>query len=352
MPSLNKVHKLRKYAEQFCRIETTADLADALHTPQHVLALLAMQPPYKTFSIPKKDGSLRHIEDPAKPLKKIQQSLNDYFQSCYYCHRTRAAYGFLVNPADDPDPRNILTNAQQHAGKPWMLNMDFEDFFHSVSSHAVCNLLLSDLFSFDLETADLLARLTTNLGRLPMGAPTSPVLSNFAAMALDHDLLAFAHAHHWTYTRFADDLTFSSDVPIDQHSILEIKALAQIHGFTFNDQKFRLCSPSAEKSVTGLALMGKEVCLPTDYFAKVEAEIAKLRSVVEIQHRAGKPPTPWVEEFKEQLLGYFRFASFIVGDDDPAYRKALRLYETATEPPSGFDAVSWLSFDYVFFTSK
>lgn len=346
MPTLNKVAQLRKYAEQFCRIRSVSDLATALHTPSHVLMLWGLQPSYKTFAVPKKDGSFRHIEDPDPALKKIQRSLNDYLQSCYFCQRTQAAYGFLINPADDPDPRNILTNAQRHAGKDWLLNVDFEDFFHSVSDHTVCNVFLSDRFSFDHETAELLTRLTTRNARLPMGAPTSPILSNFASIDLDHDLLAFANTRHWTYTRFADDLTFSSDNPIDWYSVLEIRALTHTHGFTFNEEKFRLCSPSAEKSVTGLALVGDKVCLPTAFLSDLAAEIAKLRSVVEIQHRAGKPPAKWVEDFKAQLQGHLRFASFVLGDDHPDYRRSLQAFEAATEPPSGFDAVSWLSFGY------
>lgn len=348
MSHLNKVKKVRRYAEIFGQIETTDHLADFLGVASHQLTLMAQFSTYRCFAIPKKDGSKRFIEDPQQPLKKILQKLNTALQCGYFCHKTHAAFGFLINPDDDPDPRNILTNAQRHLGKPWLLNVDYEDFFHSVSIHAVTNLLLSDYFSFDEPTALLLAQLTTYNGRLPMGAPTSPVLSNWTARPLDTELLEWSHRYGYTYTRFADDLTFSRQTPIEPQHVQEIRAISTVNGFTFNEQKLKICSPAVPKSVTGLMVGEKEVRLPDEFVKELEAEIQKLKTVMEIQYRTGKAQSVWVEEFREQLVGHLRFASFILGDDHPEYRRLCRQLDEAEQPAESYDSTSWLNFNYFF----
>jgi len=307
---------------------------------------MAEFPAYSCFTIPKKNGDHRIIEEPQKVLKKILQRLNDALQCSYFCNKTHAAHGFLINPDDDSDPRNILTNAQKHIGKPWLLNVDYVDFFHSVSTHHVANLFLSDYFSFDEPTAMLMAQLTTYNGRLPMGAPTSPVLSNWAARVLDTELLDWAYRNGYTYTRFADDLTFSGNHPILQTHVQEIRAISTTNGFTFNENKLKICSPSVEKSVTGLLVGEKEVSLPTNFIGQFETEISKLKTVLEVQHRTGKAQSQWVEKFKEQLTGHLRFASFILGDDHPEYSRLQQLLVIATTPSESYDSASWLHFNY------
>lgn len=346
MSQLNKTKKVRRLAEIFSKLTSTAEVGQFLGISPHQLTLMAEFPAYRCFTIPKKNGGNRIIEDPQKNLKKTLQRLNDALQCSYFCYKTHAAYGFLINPDDDPDPRNILTNAQKHIGKPWLLNVDYVDFFHSVSTHNVANLMLSDYFSFDEPTALLLAQLTTYNGRLPMGAPTSPVLSNWAARVLDTELLEWAYRNGYTYTRFADDLTFSGNHPILQTHVQEIRAISTTNGFTFNENKLKICSPSVEKSVTGLLVGEKEVSLPADFIAQFEAEISKLKTVLEVQHRAGKAQSEWVEKFKEQLTGHSRFASFVLGDDHPEYRRLQRLLEMATTPSAPYDSASWLHFNY------
>lgn len=348
MSNLNKTKKVRKLAEYFAGIETTEQLAAFVGLPTHQLVLLAEFPAYNCFAIPKKNGGHRHIEDPQKPLKKVQQTLNAAFQCGYFCHRSHAAYGFLINPADDPDPRNVLTNAQRHLNRPWLLNVDYVDFFHAINTHAVVNLLLTDYFSFNEPTATLLAQLCTYNGRLPMGAPTSPILSNWAARSLDTELFDWAHRHGYVYTRFADDLTFSGCMPILPQHVQEIRAISTVNGFTFNEQKVKICAPSMEKSVTGLVVSDKEVRLPSEFTIELEAEIQKLKTVLEVQYRTGKAQSAWVEKFRVQIVGHFRFMSFILGNNHPDYRRLHHLLEAANQPTDSYDSTSWLNFNYFF----
>ena len=116
MSQLNKIKKIKRLAEAFSQLTTTAELGQFLGVAPHQLALMAEFPAYSCFTIPKKNGGHRIIEEPQKVLKKILQRLNDALQCSYFCNKTHAAHGFLINPDDDSDPRNILTNAQKHIG--------------------------------------------------------------------------------------------------------------------------------------------------------------------------------------------------------------------------------------------
>jgi len=143
---------------------------------------------YRDFQIPKRNGGFRQVEDPEPALKDVLRQLNDYLQAVYHGVRSEAAHGFLLCPDNDPDPRNIRTNAQRHCNRPYLLNADFLDFFHAVSQTAVQTIFEKEPFGFPDDLSVVLARLCCRKGRLPMGSPTSPVLSNFAALPLDSAL--------------------------------------------------------------------------------------------------------------------------------------------------------------------
>ena len=98
-----------------------------------------------------------------------------YLQCVYYTIQSKAAYGYIIRTKDSKTYKNILTNAQQHIDAVFMLNVDFEDFFHQITIAKVFNLLQTEPFQFEKKTAHILARLFTKDGRLPMGTPTSPV---------------------------------------------------------------------------------------------------------------------------------------------------------------------------------
>ena len=143
-----------------------------------------------------------------------------------------------------------------------MINADFENFFHQISYDWVLRLFSRDVFSFNEDLADLLARLTTYSGRLAMGAPTSPVLSNLAAIPFDKAVADMARTRQWTFTRFADDLTFSADECIGPAAVQEFRHLATSFGLVFNEAKFAVRSPSVPKLVTGLVVASHRAPCP------------------------------------------------------------------------------------------
>ena len=129
----------------------------------------------------------------------------------YLGMKPKNVHGFVLQVANEEIQANIVENAKLHVGKRAVLNIDLENFFPSISAKRVKELLENKPFCFNQEIATALALLTTHKGRLPQGAPTSPVLSNFICIELDHALQAWSGNHHVNYSRYADDLTFSSN---------------------------------------------------------------------------------------------------------------------------------------------
>ena len=172
------LQQFRLRREAFLGVKTLRDLAHLLKTEPRQLSLLGHQPQYRTFTVPKRDGERREIEAPVAYLKKLQSRLNLFLQAVYYFERTPAAHGFVAATLHELDCRNIVTNARKHLGKPHLVNIDLEDFFHSITYNHVVEIFLLPPFGFRLPLAEALAGVTTFQGRLPVGAPTSPVLSN------------------------------------------------------------------------------------------------------------------------------------------------------------------------------
>lgn len=334
-------------AQQFGQLTTPDSLAKLLGVQTHLLQLLAVQPRYNTFRVPKKNGTFRLIEDPEPHLKQIQKRLNTYLQAVYYLRRTLAAYGFQITVEQDNDARNILTNARRHLGKPWMLNADFLDFFHQINEDWVRRLFEREIFAFDTELAHLLTRLTTYTGRLAMGAPTSPVLSNLAAIPFDEAMADMTRGRGWTYTRFADDLTFSSDECIAPAHVREFRNLAATFGLVFNEAKFLVRSPSMPKIVTGLVVAHDGVKLPESFVDDTLGEIGKLKHLLEIHYRSGRPATRWLEQYQQQIDGQMTFAEFILDDTDPQLRDLRGAYQGALQTMDTCEPVSWINAAYL-----
>lgn len=336
---------IRRRSAAFCSAHTPEQLAALLSIPQHQLALLGINPVYRHFAIPKRDGSQRFIEDPEPQLKKVQRSLNLYLQSVYFFLHPDPAYGFMINVKDDPLPRNILTHARRHLGCRWLYNADIEDFFHRIYFQKVYDIFASPPFQFEAESIRLLASLCTYQERLPMGAPTSPILSNFVAREMDEDLESLAQWAGWTYTRFADDMSFSSFDDMAPDHLAKIEAVVQSHGFEFNPAKVKLAGPDDPKTVTGLRLE-ETVKLPAGFFADLEKEIEKFSGILALQPQLARK-TSWVKQYHQQIEGALSFAAFVAGHNHPAVVAATDQLDQALHPEISYGALSWMEFGYM-----
>lgn len=325
-------------------------LAKLLALRPERLLTLAANPLYREFSTPKKDGSRRHIEEPIPFLKRVQDRLADFLQAVYYFHRTPAAYGFIVRPVDDPEPRHILSNARAHLGRPYLLNLDMEDFFHTIRQDRIYTLFHAPLLNFPTDLSEILTALVCYHGRLPMGAPSSPVLSNLASIPLDQDLLHLAGKHHWVYTRYVDDLSFSADRPISEQQAAFITEIVERWDFRLNAKKKKYYGPKdPDKSVTGLIVSGPTVTLPDDYLPTLEAAIHHLSKVVDAQYLTASgraKDSEWVNDLRRGVFGKIEFARHILGDEHAWLKRLRGAYYDAIHPPEEYGALSWLEFGY------
>lgn len=341
---------MKKRAERFLASRSLEAMALLLGKTALPLLALAESPSYDEFQIPKKSGGMRHIEDPTPSLKKVQRKLNDYLQAVYYFHRTDAAFGFITNPVDDPSPRHILSNASVHLGCSWLLNVDAKDFFHLVSEQRVQQIFQDEPFRFQESLAQVLAALCCYKGRLPMGAPTSPVLSNFASIAMDRTLQAIATKYQWKYTRYADDMSFSAATEIHEQHYLEIKAIVEAHGFVLNPEKKRLRGPAHDdKEVTGLLVRADRIDLPDDYLTQLEQAIDYLDKAIDAKYSmpsGRRDKTIWLEELEQQIRGKLEYARQILGAEDLQYLDLVVQLDEALSPPDYFGPMGWLDFGY------
>lgn len=350
MPLAITVSGMQARAARFLACRNLDQLAFVLRRAPTMLASLAEHPQYREFYVPKKLGGQRQIEDPQPPLKKPLRKLNDFLQAVYFFHRTDSAYGFLTNPTDDPQPRNILSNARVHLGCTHLLNMDMEDFFHSISQERVLELFEAPLFNFPRDVADVLAGLCCYKGRLPMGAPTSPIISNLASIPLDQDMEHYARGQGWAYTRYADDMSFSGHTPMHMDHVLEIEAIVRNYDYVINHEKTRFFGPDGpQKEVTGLLIENQHIALTPEYEIQLHAAIEHLSLVVDAKYStsAGQVHyTPWLDELIQQVQGKLAFAGHVLGPEAPQYLALEQAFEAALQPPEYYGPLSWLEFGY------
>lgn len=339
--------KKQSVDDYFCNIRSLNAIGQVLKTDVHQLELLAERPPYRTFRIPKADGNERVIEDPGHPLKFVLQNLNRHLQRVYSQIKPDSSFGFISKYNFDKDCRNILTNARKHLHKDWLLKIDLVDFFHYVSTDHVAKIFRKAPFQFPAHIADLLSKLCTYQQHLPMGAPTSPVLSNFACIPLDKSLAKFSESNNISYTRYADDFAFSSAHPISSGIILQLRDIIGGKGFMVNPKKTQLLGPDDPKIVTGILLRGKGE-LSDGFKEHLITELNRLREVVKSQYFFGDMRTPWVEKMKSQVLGRISFAGFVLGKQHDEYIDLKNTYYAAIHPPvEEFGSVSWKGFQYL-----
>ena len=346
LPRSRDVQRMRQRCKTFTNLVTVEAFSKLIRIPVSDLQHLASNGKYRTFTVAKKDGGERLIETPEFQLKKVLDHINRFLSACYYFQRTPPAYGFVVNGKNDRDRRNIVTNARRHLKKTYLLNIDLKNFFHTVSAVMIQDIYLQPPFRFEHELALLLTQLTTHNNRLPMGSPTSPVLSNFACRQFDHTLLHYAKANKCYFTRYADDLSFSSMEAIEETHIEAIKRIVVQYGFTVNDKKIKLYKENDMKEVTGLILTDR-VSLPNHFIPELEKEITELAKVVRIQNKHGELYTEWVDNFKLRIKGKLNFIAYINGKQDEKYKALNQSFREASVPPaSEFGAYSWFDFTY------
>jgi len=261
---------------------------------------------YIQFTIPKKSGGLRYLCTPHRRLADVQKWI--CAEILNKLPVTVSAQGFVAG-------RSILTNAQQHCGQDFVLNMDLENFFPSITFPRVRRVLTHVGYSPAVST--LLALLCTECPRqnvefsgqilwiatgprgLPQGACTSPALSNQVCQRLDRRLAGLAAKLNLRYSRYADDLTFSGGADMQPRIgwlMARIRHLVQEEGFRIRHEKSRVQRRSMAQMVTGLVVNDRPG-VPRDEVRRLRAILHRAaHEGLEAQNRDGHPNfRAWVE---------------------------------------------------------
>ena len=305
-----------------------------LHTKNFEYALWNIRKHgYKSKKITKKNGTARELNIPPSFVKTMQKKVNALLQALYIS--PKPVHGFIK--ADENNKKSIVSNANMHTKKYIVINLDIKDFFDSINFGRVRGLFLSKPFEIDEKIATRLAQLVSYENKLPQGAPTSPILSNFICKQMDHSLIKIAKKFSLTYSRYADDITFSSykkNLNLKQ-IIEEVTKVVLDNGFTINTKKTRFQMAHHTQIVTGLKV-NQKVNINSKYKKQIRSMLYSwhtkgLEKATELHfERYNKQPKKYLPEkeksFKNILIGKINFLGLVSGLDNPLYQRYRHTY--------------------------
>ena len=325
----------------FYSLKTREDIANLLELTDYQLRyhlyIFPRDKAYAKFEIKKKSGGVRIISAPITPIKIIQSKLNQVLQTVY--EPRLSIHGFTLE-------RSIVTNAQLHIKQRYILNIDIQDFFPSINFGRVRGLFLSRPYSCTSEVATVLAQICCFENQLPQGSPSSPIISNMICAKLDSQLQRLAKANRCMYSRYADDITFSTsrtrfpiqiakyllDDDYNNRIILsrELVEVVEGNGFLINDTKVRLQSKYVRQEVTGI-IVNEKLNVKRKYIRQIRAMLHAWEKYglekaekefwrkYDQSHRRSKHPVP----FKEVVRGKIEFIGHVRGKGDYLYLKMI-----------------------------
>lgn len=320
--------------ERKISINSASDVANLLEVPvgQFLYILYHKKNNYKSFSIKKSNGEDRQISAPQGGLAILQKKFKIILD--YFYRPKKSAHGFILG-------KSIKSNAEKHTKKTYVVNLDIEDYFSTITFARVYGLLKSRPFNFSHPAATVLAQLCTRDGILPQGSCTSPVIANIISASMDKQFTQLAKRKNITYTRYADDITFS----FRQRSIPEIfsitdgesieigdavRNIIENNGFKIKEEKFRVQERNEKQVVTGLVVNDK-VNINRQYIRLTRAMIDKwcndriqasinFCSIKNIQTTTSNKA---VSIFRNHIYGRLSFIKMIRGGDFPVYLKLM-----------------------------
>ena len=263
------------------------DLAAVLdYKPKTLSYIVYKIPPdkkYFTFSILKSGGGERKICAPTDALKRLQRRLSDILYDC----RDEIESQTVRRPLSHGFRRDlsIITNARQHKRRRYVLNLDLKDFFPTFNFGRVRGFFIRNRdFGLNEKIATIIAQIACFENALPQGSPCSPVIADLIAHLLDVRLAQVARRHKLTYSRYADDITFSTGQKIFPSSLAApakpedaiwelgpgLSKQIEKSGFAVNPKKTRMQFNMSRQIVTGLTVNSK-VNIRPEYYRRARA---------------------------------------------------------------------------------
>lgn len=227
---------------------------------------------YREFKLKKKNGGERIILAPSVELKQIQKKMAYIFNLIY--KPKICTYGFVKN-------KNIVGNAKCHSNTRLIFNLDLKDFFNQIHFGRVRGMFLNKPYEIGEEASTTFAQLACHKSILPQGAPSSPIITNMICKPLDNQLIKLAKKYRLHYSRYADDITFSTYKECFPKAIVEgdlnslnvgkeLLGILNKNGFNVNEDKVFLNSKFERQEVTGL-VVNKFPNLKREYIKEIRA---------------------------------------------------------------------------------
>ena len=308
--------------EQLKAIKTKPELAELLGVkPSFLTNVLYRHKPkdqYYTFYIKKRNGGLREINAPQDKLKSLQRSLSNLLLDCIdeinkdkfppivlkkkrtnnlglnnfeilkikipstEIKQPSLSHGFVRR-------RSIVTNAMMHINQKNVLNIDLENFFDCFNFGRVRGFFIKNSnFKLDAHIATVIAHIACCDSKLPQGGPSSPVITNLITHPLDIRLASLAKKNSCIYTRYADDITFSTRRSVFPEQIMrwenkqyiagkKLKSEIVRSGFSINENKTRIQFKDSRQDVTGL-IVNEKPNVKKEYWRTAKAQCHRLFS--------------------------------------------------------------------------
>ena len=325
--------------KKFHKVENFDTLADLLELNTHGLKrmlneIFNKEKHYEEFLIKKKSGGERQILAPDPKLKLIQRRIA-YVLSLLYIGRS-SVHGFRRG-------KNIVTNAEKHVRRKVLLNIDLENFFPTIHFGRIRGILQTRPYSLSKEGATIIAGFCCYKSKLPQGAPTSPIVSNMICSKLDYDLQKLAYDEHCTYSRYADDIVFSTAARngFSQNMLeggasewkagLELNEFIAENGFIINCQKTRVRFYTERQEVTGLVV---------NKFPNVKREfVREIRMMLHIWKKFGleaanrKYMDLCSKDFYHSLNGKINFLKLIKTKENNTYKVLAEKFNGLAKKP-------------------
>ncbi len=315
------------------------DLAEALDIPLKIISYnLFICPPekkYTTFEIPKKSGGTRIISAPISGIKHIQRQVARLLLEIYppkYC-----VHGYIKE-------KGIITNAKIHRNKRILVNVDLKDFFPSINYGRVRGLFKAMPFNFNDEVATTLAQICCHGNALPQGAPTSPIVSNYICRRMDNGIARLCKSCKVDYSRYADDLSFSTNLKelpeqigtIRGNTLIlsqELRDIINGNQFAINEDKTRFAYKNNRQEVTGL-IVNEKINVCRRYVRHVRAMLhawekygrkEAAREHFEKYNYKHKKPSDIEKAFVEELRGKINYIGQIKKGSEIYYNLYRRM---------------------------
>lgn len=314
-------------------IHTVDDFCKAIDVKINFLKyiLYVKKDTYYQFEIKKKSGGVRIITAPCEELKFIQRKLLVFLERNY--NFLSCQHGFIKG-------KSCVSNAKMHVGKRFVLNCDIENFFDNIHFGRVQGLFMKAPFNYSNEVATIISKIVCYKRKLPQGAPTSPIISNMICYTIDKQLEKLAKSNNCRYTRYADDITFSTDSEKFPSKIAKlVNGKAEIsdyvinvlnggydNGFKINTKKTILYRRYVKQEVTGI-VVNRKTNVDNRYVKRLRAIIYKaktngfIKSCIDTFNIEYSDETLAKEKLFNYLAGKISYLKMVKSETDNIYLK-------------------------------